>query len=187
MDAASRMRRRRGGSPRLPNLALIAGLFLHPSQFTPTVAAAAVGLPAIPLQSSAHLPHLHRRNEGEHVVLADCRDNAGVISSQMAYFPGEPGDTPQDVAVVSTPAGQAALWVNTKTTGFFTVTSTTFVANLGPRVEEGKFAGTGNNGYGNFSCYQIYHEKLYSYGGTLCAQVYSCDHSDPRKFLLFLR
>jgi hypothetical protein len=99
----------------------------------------------------------------------------------MAYFAGDPDKTPEDIAIVSTPVGQAALWVNSRTTGFFTVTGTTFLADLGPRVEDGQFAGTGNNGYGNFSCYQRYDKELYSYGGTKCSQVYLCDHSDPRK------
>jgi hypothetical protein len=164
-------RRRAVGTawPRLPNLVLIASLFLHPSHVSPA-GAAAVGY-------SSHA--LHRRDEGEHVVLADCRDQSGVVSSQIAYFPGDPGPAPQDVAVVVTTPGQAALWVNTNTSGLFTDTGVVFRATLGPRVEEGQFAGTGENGYGNFSCYQNYVKDLYTYETTTCSQVYLCDHSDP--------
>lgn len=154
---------------RLPNLALIASLFLHPSHISPA-SAAAVGY-------SSH--RLHARNEGEHVVLADCRDQSGVVSSQIAYFEQDPGPQPKDVAVVVTTPGQAALWVNTNTSGLFTDTGVVFRATLGPRVEEGQFAGTGENGYGNFSCYQNYVKDLYIYEKTTCSQVYLCDHSDP--------
>jgi hypothetical protein len=164
-------RRRAAGTAglRLPNLVLIASLFLNPSYISPA-GAAAVGYPS---------SSLHTRDEGEHVVLADCRDRSGVVSSQIAYFPKDPGPTPQDVAVVVTTPGQAALWVNTNTSGLFTDTGVVFRATLGPRVEEGQFAGTGENGYGNFSCYQKYVKDLYTYETTTCSQVYLCDHSDP--------
>lgn len=155
---------------RLPNLALIASLFLSPSHISPAGAAPAVGYSSHPLQA---------RNEGEHVVLADCRDQSGVVSSQIAYFEKDPGPQPQDVAVVVTPAGQAALWVNANTSGLFTDTGVVFRATLGPRVDEGQFAGTGENGYGNFSCYQNYVKDLYIYAKTTCSQVYLCDHSKP--------
>ncbi|KAK4152399.1 hypothetical protein C8A00DRAFT_44554 [Chaetomidium leptoderma] len=168
MDASLRIRRqRRGrGRQRLPNLALIASLFLHPSHMA-SASAAAVG------------SQLHRRIQGEHVVLADCRDKADVVSSQMAYFVNEPGPTPKDVAVLVTAAGQAALWVNTNTTGLFFDTGVSFTAILGPRVEDGQFAGIGYNDYGNFTCYQRYATPLYTYDTTTCSQVYMCDHSDP--------
>ncbi|KAH6623692.1 hypothetical protein F5144DRAFT_595815 [Chaetomium tenue] len=158
-----------GSRLRLPNLVLIASLFLHPSHISPA-GAAAVGY-------SSH--RLHARDEGEHVVLADCRDQSGVVSSQIAYFEQDPGPQPKDVAVVVTTPGQAALWVNTNTSGLFTDTGVVFRATLGPRVDEGQFAGTGENGYGNFSCYQNYVKDLYIYEKTTCSQVYLCDHSDP--------
>jgi hypothetical protein len=180
MATSGRSRRHGGGALRLPNLALIATLFLHPSQLSTADAAPLVSKDD---HSGAHgRLLLHKRIENEHVVLADCRDNGGVVSSQMAYFVGDPGPVPNDVAVVVTPAGQAALWVNANTSGLFTDTGVTFRANLGPRVEEGQFAGTGDNGYGNFSCYQQFVAQLYKYGGsggTTCNQVYLCDHSKP--------
>jgi hypothetical protein len=156
------------------NLALTTLLvFLHPLSLLSPVSAAAVG-------HHDGLGHaLRRRTPGEHVVLADCRDGSGTVSSEMAYFPGDPGPSPQDVAVVATPKGQAALWVNANTTGLFTDTSVWFNATLGPKVDDGQFAGTGTNGYGNFSCYQKYASQLYTYGGTTCSQVYLCDHSTP--------
>ncbi|KAH6615530.1 hypothetical protein B0J18DRAFT_282392 [Chaetomium sp. MPI-SDFR-AT-0129] len=173
MDTVYRSPLRRAGRARfrLPDLALIAGLFLSPASVVPA-SAAAVG-------QQHESASLHARTEGEHVVLADCRDPAGVLSSQMAYFKGPVGATPTDVAVVATPNGQTTLWVNANTTGLFTTTSVKFTANLGPRVEEGQFAGTGNNGYGNFSCYQQYIAELYTYENTKCSQVYQCDHSKP--------
>ncbi|KAL2194033.1 hypothetical protein P885DRAFT_43977 [Corynascus similis CBS 632.67] len=171
-NASYRTRRRpRVCASRLPNLALIAGLFLQPSHGSPA-GAATIG-------RSPPASSFRTRDEKEHVVLADCIDTADVLSSQMAYFPGEVGQRPQDVAVVLTSRGQTALWVNANTTGLFTTTGVTFTALLGPRVGDGEFAGVGDNGYANFSCYQRYRKDLYQYGPTTCSQVYLCDHSDP--------
>ncbi|KAK4447767.1 hypothetical protein QBC34DRAFT_123860 [Podospora aff. communis PSN243] len=120
---------------------------------------------------------IQRRN-GEHVVLADCRDANAVVSSQIAYFEGSPGRIPKDVAVVHTKPGEAALWVNAKTSGLFTDTGVTFIATIGPKVADGDFAGIGHNGFGGFACWQKYFNNLYEYGGTTCSQVYFCNH-DP--------
>ncbi|KAL2186149.1 hypothetical protein L209DRAFT_365842 [Thermothelomyces heterothallicus CBS 203.75] len=194
MDKASdRTRRQRVLGPRLPNLVLIAGLFINTSSpIAPAGAAAAAvaarqclqapAAPAAPAapRSPRSLPSpLQVRSEGEHVVLADCVDTAGVLSSQIAYFPGDPGPSPQDVAVVQTEEGQTALWVNDNTSALFTTTGVTFTALIGPHVKDGEFAGIGNNGYGNFSCYQKYSKDLYKYAKTTCSQVYLCDHSAP--------
>jgi hypothetical protein len=133
------------------------------------------------IPSSSHLAsrtYLHPRANLEHVVLADCRDRAGVLSSQVAYFPGSPNSTPQDVAIVATPRGQTRLWAGATSSALFTTTSVTFTAKIGPQVEDGQFAGTGNNGYGDFVCYQKYAANLYEYDGTTCSQVYDCNH-DP--------
>lgn len=121
------------------------------------------------------------RDPLEHVTLADCRTSAGVLSSQMAYFPGAPNATPQDVAVVSTPAGQLRLWAGATTAGLFTATGTTFTAKLGPQVGDGEFAGTGDNGYGNFTCWQRFAKALYKYGDAVCNQVYDCSHEAAPK------
>ncbi|KAL2133518.1 hypothetical protein VTI74DRAFT_2244 [Chaetomium olivicolor] len=173
-------RRRRTGHLRVPDLALIAVLFLHPSHIFPTNAAL---LSLYPPPAGHHEPAhaLHRRNEGEHVILADCHDGNGVYSSQMAYYSADPNQqAPNDVAVVVTNPGQAALWVNRNTSALFTITAITFTAVLGPRVEEGQFAGRGYNGYPEpFSCYQKYVKDRYTYETTTCSQVYDCDHSDP--------
>ncbi|KAK1753027.1 hypothetical protein QBC47DRAFT_404389 [Echria macrotheca] len=136
------------------------------------------------LVGAASLPARHRsgglqrRIDGEHVVLADCRDGKGVVSSQMAYFKADPGPTPQDVAVVHTNPGEAALWVNSETPGLFTDTGVTFTATIGPKVADGQWAGKGDNGYGSFNCWQKYFTSLYVYSGTTCSQVYLCSH-DP--------
>ncbi|KAK3689663.1 hypothetical protein B0T22DRAFT_176585 [Podospora appendiculata] len=122
--------------------------------------------------------HLRPRRNGEHVILADCVDPSRVVSSQMAYFIGVPGPSPQDVAVVSTEPGQAALWVNTNTSGLFTDTAAVFTSVLGPKVPEGGFAGRGYNNWTDFSCWQKYVTQLYTYDKTVCSQVYDCNH-DP--------
>ncbi|KAK4180917.1 hypothetical protein QBC36DRAFT_203447 [Triangularia setosa] len=134
--------------------------------------------PTEPHLSSRSTKHLiEKRIPGEHVVLADCRDRKNVVSSQMAYYVGDPGPVPGDVAVVETLFGQTALWVNTETSALFYNSNVTFKAVIGPKVGEGQFAGTGDNGYGNFTCWQRYKNNLYSYNNdTLCSQVYACNH-----------
>ncbi|KAK4203199.1 hypothetical protein QBC40DRAFT_275200 [Triangularia verruculosa] len=131
-----------------------------------------------PFLSPRSLKHvIEKRIPGEHVVLADCRDRKNVVSSQMAYYVGDPGPIPGDVAVVETPPGQTALWVNTETSALFYNSNVTFKAVLGPKTGEGLFAGTGDNGYGNFTCWQRYKNNLYNYNNdTLCSQVYACNH-----------
>ncbi|KAK3900420.1 hypothetical protein C8A05DRAFT_45735 [Staphylotrichum tortipilum] len=177
MDTPYRTRRRQRGRrlPLLPNFALIASLFVHTCHD-----AVADASPLPPLPAPLPAPHrLDRRIANEHVVLADCRDHSEVVSSQMAYYEDEIGPTPKDVAVVVTTPGQAALWVNTNTSGLFTDTGITFTSVLGPRVEDGQYAGVGYNGYANFTCYQSYVKELYTYERTACSQVYMCDHSTP--------
>ncbi|KAL2268269.1 hypothetical protein VTJ83DRAFT_3115 [Remersonia thermophila] len=163
----------------LPGLAVAVGLVMQSMLHVSPARAAAVPVGPSSPDAPASAGRLLRRNDGEHVVLADCRDANGVVSSQMAYFPGEPGPFPKDVAVVVTQPGQAALWINANTSGLFTDTGVTFTASLGPAVNEGQFAGTGENGYGSFSCYRNYVPRLYVYDNTECSQVYLCDHSDP--------
>ena len=157
-----------GAAGTSPNV-LVAGVLL----LLPTCLAS-LGTPVVHVSYSMRL--VRPRDDAEHVVLADCRDGDGVVSSQMAYFPGSPGSTPQDVAVVSTKNGQARLWAGQETSGLFTDTGVTFTADLGPQVDEGEYAGTGNNGYGDFTCWQRYSANLYEYDGTTCSQVYDCDH-----------
>ncbi|KAL8383222.1 hypothetical protein RB595_006799 [Gaeumannomyces hyphopodioides] len=113
----------------------------------------------------------------EHVVLADCRaGDTTVFSSQVAYFSGSPNDKPQDVAPVVTPANQTRLWPANTTTAFFSTTGTSFTAKLGPPVDLDGFAGTGFNGYTNFTCWRRYQANLYKYDGAICAMSYDCTH-----------
>lgn len=117
----------------------------------------------------------------EYVALADCHDASNVFSSQMAYFPNDTASKPQDVAIVSTTAGQTAIWACSTTSALFTTTNTEFVAQLGPKVSEGEYAGTGTNGYdsnnGGFRCWEQFSESKYTYGGVTCNMVYSCNHN----------
>ncbi|RYP92885.1 hypothetical protein DL770_000935 [Monosporascus sp. CRB-9-2] len=126
-----------------------------------------------PVSSTARLVS---RADNEHVALADCKGLNNEFSSQMAYYPGSLRGAPQDVAVVPTPDGQYSLWIDSTTSGLFTTTGVTFTAVLGPRVAEGEYAGRGDNGYGNFSCWARYIKDLYEWDDTSCSMVYDCDH-----------
>ncbi|ROW04863.1 hypothetical protein VMCG_04886 [Cytospora schulzeri] len=93
---------------------------------------------------------LYTRGHAEHVVLANCRSPDGILSSEMASYTGSPQNTPDDIAIVDT----------------------------SPDVADGEWAGTGDNGYGSFVCWETslpdsyYDEAL----GTECSGVYDCNH-----------
>lgn len=129
---------------------------------------------------------LYTRADAEHVVLADCRTSNGVVSSEMAYFSGSPDSTPDDTAVVDTSYDTTQQWANATTSTLFSDTGTTFTAVLRPDVAQGDWAGTGNNGYGSFVCWETSFPNLYydDAVGTECSGVYDCDHEEtPSKCL----
>ncbi len=122
------------------------------------------------------ITRLLSRADAEHVVLADCKASNSQFSSQMAYYPGSPQGAPQDVAIVPTTAGQYSLWVDAETSALFTTSGVTFTADLGPKVADGEYAGSGDNGYGSFSCWAKYKKDLYTWNNITCSMVYDCDH-----------
>lgn len=122
---------------------------------------------------------LRSRDPGEHVILADCADQLGVKSSQMAYFRGMPGPTPEAVAVVLTPYGQTRHWEAGVTSAVFK-DGNTFTANINPSpVVQGGYAGPGKNDYGLFACWANRWEKLYSMEGVTCTGIYDCNKALP--------
>ncbi|OTA99413.1 hypothetical protein M426DRAFT_325127 [Hypoxylon sp. CI-4A] len=131
-------------------------------------------LPA--MASSLGLP-ARSSNNPENVILADCTRarNTSELSSEVSYFKGAPDDTPDDVAVVTTDRHQN--WANTTTKAFFADTNTTFTAVLRERGDAGDYAGTGDNGYGTFTCWQMASTYLYTHTDKNCFVVYDCNHS----------
>lgn len=131
---------------------------------------------------------LYSRADAEHVVLADCRSPKGILSSEMAYFAGSPKSNPDDTAIVDTPYNTTRNWANARTSTLFPDTNITFTAVLRPDVAQGDWAGTGDNGYGSFVCWEkslpeLYHDEAV---GTECAGVYDCDHEATPSKLAFL-
>lgn len=128
-------------------------------------------------QSSFEVPN-------EHIVLADCTQGDRHLSSQMAYYNTSLGPTPVDVALVPTQEGKYALWINSNTNATFTDSGVWFAASIGRLVDEGNFAGYGQNGdmeraWHNFTCWRRYKYQLYTWGGVVCSMVYDCDHIAP--------
>lgn len=124
---------------------------------------------------------LYTRSNAEHVVLANCITDQGTLSSEMAYFTGSPNSSPDDTAVVSTPFNTTRKWADSRTSTLFLDTNVRFTADLGPDVADGEWAGTGDNGYGTFVCWEKASGDLYS-GDTgeeenRCSGVYDCDHA----------
>ena len=121
----------------------------------------------------------------EHVVLADCTQGPERhLSSQMAYFNSTPDADPVDVApVFVSQEGRFALWYNSKTNATFSDSGVWFQASLGRLVQEGEFAGYGQNGFDrvwkNFTCWKRYKKSLYNWDNADCSMVYDCDHSKP--------
>lgn len=114
----------------------------------------------------------------EHVVLANCLTQAGILSSEMAYFLGSPGSSPTDTAVVNVEYNHTRAWADNTTTTRFADTGVAFTADLRPEVAQGQWAGTGENGYGSFVCWEktlgnLFHDDQQ---GTQCSGVYDCDH-----------
>ncbi|KAI2603638.1 hypothetical protein GGR54DRAFT_622539 [Hypoxylon sp. NC1633] len=118
-------------------------------------------------------PILARVNN-ENVILADCTGAQGQLSSEVAYFSGSPDSAPEDIATVT--SGKHHDWANTTTSAYFSDTSVTFTAVLREHSDAGDYAGTGNNGYGNFTCWQTDSTYLYSHNNQNCFAMYDCNH-----------
>ncbi|KAI1496067.1 hypothetical protein F5X99DRAFT_401509 [Biscogniauxia marginata] len=110
------------------------------------------------------------------VVLADCESTDGVVSSEVAYYSGSPDSSPDDIAQVDTQENTTQQWANSNSSAYFSDTGVTFRATLGPSGQDGDYAGPGNNGYGDFTCWQRTSANLYSHIGKTCSGVYDCDH-----------
>jgi hypothetical protein len=153
------------------------------TNIAPSLALVACWLTLLPVSCAAPSPTktikvLKPRNSAEHVVLADCRAGNGTNSSQMAYYTGTPNGTPVGaVAYVDAPPGESRQWDNQTTSGLFMDTHVTFTAHLGPQVADGDYAGTGNNGYVQFTCWEKYQWNLYIRDDVTCSQVYDCNHT----------
>ncbi|KAI1215192.1 uncharacterized protein F4807DRAFT_406273 [Annulohypoxylon truncatum] len=124
------------------------------------------------------IPHqIWARGSAENVILTDCTNpsNSSDKSSEVTYYTGNPDDTPDDISTVTT--GQYWDWANKTTTGYFSDTGTKFVAVLNPKGQAGDYAGTGDNGYGNFTCWQTDSILVYTHNNRDCYVQYDCNHS----------
>ncbi|KAI0159951.1 hypothetical protein GGR52DRAFT_170767 [Hypoxylon sp. FL1284] len=120
--------------------------------------------------------YLSIRANNENVVLADCTgtQNGSDLSSEVSYYTGVPDDTPDDISVVTTGSHQS--WANRTTSAFFSDTGVTFTAVLRESGDAGDYAGTGDNGYGNFTCWQMASTYLYAHDNRNCFIAYDCNH-----------
>ncbi|KAI5865317.1 hypothetical protein GGS23DRAFT_421503 [Durotheca rogersii] len=112
----------------------------------------------------------------ENVVLADCTgiSDSSQLSSEVAYYTGAPDDTPDDISQVT--SDQHLDWANKTTVAYFSNTGVSFISTLRPASTAGAYAGTGNNGYGNFTCWQMEPTLLYSRDDKNCVMRYDCNH-----------
>lgn len=125
---------------------------------------------------------LHRRDSdfdrpGEHVILANCETSSGQKSSQMAYFLGVPTSRPEELTTVRT--GSFAIWEDRNNTGTYPRNGAQFTSSLVGGVDEGGFAGVGENNWEHFTCWKRTLKNLYKDGGKTCDGVYDCNH-DPK-------
>ncbi len=110
-----------------------------------------------------------RSDYDEHVVLANCEDQARVKSSQMAYWRGPTNHTPS--AVVTIVTNRTLVWEGSDLVSGTFADGVTFVANISANVAAGSYAGTGKNDYGPFSCWSNYTQNLYTWENTTCDQI----------------
>ncbi|KAI0378196.1 hypothetical protein F5Y04DRAFT_262675 [Hypomontagnella monticulosa] len=112
----------------------------------------------------------------ENVVLSDCTgtQDANDVASEVSYFAGTPDSTPEDITTVT--SGKHRDWAGTTTPAYFADTGVTFTSVLGGRGQAGDYAGTGNNGYGNFTCWQTDPTYLYTHDNRNCYAMYDCNH-----------
>ncbi|KAI2641389.1 hypothetical protein GGS26DRAFT_535454 [Hypomontagnella submonticulosa] len=116
------------------------------------------------------------RANRENVILSDCTgtQDANDVSSEVSYYSGTPDSTPDDVSTVTT--GKHRDWAGTTTPAYFADTGVTFTSVLGGRGQAGDYAGTGSNGYGNFTCWQTDPTYLYTRENRNCYVMYDCNH-----------
>jgi hypothetical protein len=113
----------------------------------------------------------------EHVVLANCIDQQGNKSSEMAYYAAAIDDSPQTAITIASNGTQ--LWE-----GPYNISGTfgdgdKFVVHIPTVVSPEQYAGMGHNDYGPFYCYSNYTMNLYRWGDATCSQIYDCNHQSP--------
>ncbi|CCC09651.1 hypothetical protein SMACR_03683 [Sordaria macrospora] len=100
-------------------------------------------------------PSVQKRSATEHVILCDCLSASGIRSSQMAYYSADVQGSPTGgVGIVDTELNTTATWYNATTSATWADTGVTFKAVIGYHVAEDDYVGKGNNGYGDFRCWQ---------------------------------
>lgn len=147
--------------------------------------------PTLPFTSNSNslAGRPQKRSTIEHVILCDCLSAQGIRSSQMAYYSAEVHGLPTGgVASVETKFNTTAAWYNDTTSATWEDTGVTFKAVIGYHVAENDYVGKGNNGYGDFTCWQRA-KTGFSYDlngdGNLCAMMIDCNKDTaPCKSLL---
>ncbi|EAA30266.1 hypothetical protein GE21DRAFT_10477 [Neurospora crassa] len=137
--------------------------------------------PTLPFTSNSNSQagRPQKRSKTEHVILCDCLSAQGIRSSQMAYYSAEVHGLPTGgVASVETKFNTTAAWYNDTTSATWADTGVTFKAAIGYHVAENDYLGKGNNGYGDFTCWQRA-KTGFSYDlnedGNVCAMMIDCN------------
>lgn len=136
---------------------------------------------AIPFTSNSLIAPA-KRSPTEHVILCDCISASGIRSSQMAYYSGDVNGLPTGgVGIVDTEFNTTAAWYNETTSATWLDTGVTFKAVIRYHVAEGDYVGKGNNGYGDFRCWQRSNTEFafdYKGDGNVCEMRIDCN-KDP--------
>jgi hypothetical protein len=117
-----------------------------------------------------------RGSPAEQNILANCVDQDGVKSSQMAYFIGAVDSSPDAVATVPTAPGQTRVWEGTGAVSATFQDGDVFTVTIPHPVPNSAYAGAGSNNYGPFSCWYNYKPNVYNWGGNSCDMIYDCNH-----------
>ena len=109
----------------------------------------------------------------------------------MAYYAADVQGLPTGgVGIVDTEFNTTAAWYNDTTSATWLDTGVTFKAVIGYHVAEDDYVGKGNNGYGDFRCWQRA-KTGFAYDlkgdGNVCEMVIDCDKAEaPCKLPVFL-
>jgi hypothetical protein len=125
----------------------------------------------------AAIPSIALASNDEHILLCNCSDRKGQLSSVMAYYFGNPDGFPAAVASMAT--GRNTVWESAPVSGTFPG-GDTFISNIAASIPAESFAGIGKNNLGSLSCYRKAQvNAIPLLDGTMCSPLYDCNHTPP--------
>jgi hypothetical protein len=97
----------------------------------------------------------------ESIILANCADASGSLSSQIAYFNGPAGGSPDAVAVVLTNLGTTVIWEG-RDVSATSADGNVFTSKIrGKSISDYIYVGPDQNSVSTFSCHKRRQPNIY--------------------------